>query len=327
MKKNILKMILLLNIICNFCLAQKVNEEKLTPMQIEVMKKGATEPPFNNEYWDNKKPGIYVDRISGEALFSSLDQFDSVTGWPSFTKPIDEKFISKKNDFSLGEKRTEILGVHSKGHLGHVFDDGPKDKGGKRFCLNSAALKFIPLAEMEKKGYGKYLILFNGAVSQNTQKALLAGGCFWGVEDILRKIPGVLETQVGYTGGQTSNPIYAIVKGGKSGHAEAVEVIFDPQKISYEKILEFFFRLHDPTTLNQQGNDKGSQYRSAIFYYNQEQKLMAEKVKQKVNSSKKWKKSLVTEITQATNFYKAEEYHQDYLIKNPQGYTCHWLRD
>lgn len=157
--------------------------------------------------------------------------------------------------------------------------------------------------------------------------AILSAGCFWGVEDIFRKIPGVINTDVGYTGGSVDNPTYDLVRLGTSGHAEAVYIEFDPHKISYEKILEYFFRLHDPTTLNQQGNDLGSQYRSAIFYQNETQKLIAEKVINVVNKSGKWKKTIVTQVVPASKFFKAEEYHQDYLVKNPKGYTCHWLRD
>lgn len=160
-----------------------------------------------------------------------------------------------------------------------------------------------------------------------TNKATLAGGCFWGVEELLRALPGVLRTEVGYTGGQTENPRYESVKTGATGHAEAIEIEFDPGKISYAEILRFFFTMHDPTTLNQQGNDRGSQYRSAIFYHDEEQKRVAEEVKTAVEKSGAWKKPVVTEITAASPFYPAEEYHQDYLKKYPDGYTCHWVRE
>jgi peptide methionine sulfoxide reductase msrA/msrB len=159
------------------------------------------------------------------------------------------------------------------------------------------------------------------------ETAVLAGGCFWGVQELIRKLPGVIQSQVGYTGGFIENPTYEVVKKGKTGHAEAVEIIFDPEKISYEKILEYFFRLHNPTTLNRQENDIGTQYRSAIFYQNETQKKTAEAVKEKVDKSKKWKSPVVTEIVTASKFYPAEDYHQDYLQKNPAGYNCHYLRD
>ncbi|NBT57716.1 peptide-methionine (S)-S-oxide reductase [bacterium] len=160
-----------------------------------------------------------------------------------------------------------------------------------------------------------------------TELATLAGGCFWGMEDLLRTLPGVLETTVGYTGGETSGPTYEDVKKGNTGHAESVQIVFDPQKISFEKILLFFFRMHDPTTKNRQGNDLGSQYRSAIFYHSPEQKKVAEEVKIRVDGSGKWKRPVVTEIVPAKPFYPAENYHQKYLQKNPGGYTCHYVRD
>lgn len=160
-----------------------------------------------------------------------------------------------------------------------------------------------------------------------TETAILAAGCFWGVEEILRSLQGVISTEVGYTGGSTSSPVYEQVKTGKTGHAEAIRINFDPEKISYESLLTYFFRLHDPTTLNRQGNDTGTQYRSAIFYLNEKQKQIAEQVKHQVEQSGKWKNSIVTQIVPAEPFYSAEEYHQKYLQKNPGGYTCHFVRD
>lgn len=168
----------------------------------------------------------------------------------------------------------------------------------------------------------------------NTPKALLkedrvilAGGCFWGMQEIIRKIPGVIKTRVGYSGGTTPNPNYEIISSGRSGHAESVEVTFDPGKLSFAELLGYFFRLHDPTTINRQGNDRGTQYRSAIFYTSEEQKRVAQEVKENVSASGKWKDPVVTEITAAGAFTEAEGYHQDYLQKNPGGYTCHYLRD
>jgi methionine-S-sulfoxide reductase len=156
----------------------------------------------------------------------------------------------------------------------------------------------------------------------------LAGGCFWGMEEILRKIPGIRETQAGYTGGWLPNPKYDDTHDSKSGHAESVKVVFDPKTLSLEELLEkWFFRMHDPTTLNRQGNDVGSQYRSAIFTFNETQKKTAETVKARVNASGKWRRPVVTEIATASIWYPAEGYHQKYLVKNPGGYTCHFMRD
>lgn len=158
------------------------------------------------------------------------------------------------------------------------------------------------------------------------EKIILAGGCFWGVEDILRKIPGVINTEVGYTGGSMSDPNYNHVKTGTTGHAEAVLVEYDSKILSLINLLDYFFRLHDPTTIDRQGNDLGSQYRSAIFYYNQQQKEDALIAKGLAQNSGRWKQRIVTEVIAAVEFYPAENYHQDYLVKNPNGYTCHWLR-
>jgi peptide methionine sulfoxide reductase msrA/msrB len=165
------------------------------------------------------------------------------------------------------------------------------------------------------------------AATAKREIATLAGGCFWGMEEILRKIPGVLDTSVGYTGGKVPNPTYKLICTGITGHAEAIQIAFDPSKIGYEEILGYFFRMHDPTTLNRQHNDVGTQYRSAIFYHTDEQKQVAERVKERVEKSGKWKRPIVTEITKASEWWPAEDYHQKYLIKNPGGYNCHFLRE
>ncbi|MFZ5438722.1 MAG: bifunctional methionine sulfoxide reductase B/A protein [Myxococcota bacterium] len=304
-------------------------KQKLTPEQYRVTQECGTEPPFRNAFWDNHADGIYVDVVSGEPLFSSLDKFDSGSGWPSFTKPLEPN-VTEKKDLSHGMIRVEVRSKHADSHLGHVFDDGPSDKGGLRYCINSASLRFVPAEKLTAEGYGQYAKLF--PLVKQEQPALetvyLAGGCFWGMEDLLRKIPGVVDTEAGYTGGWLKNPTYDDTHDSKSGHAESVKVVFDPKKLTLEELLEkWFFRMHDPTTLNRQGNDVGTQYRSAIFYFNEQQKQVAEAVKARVDKSGKWKKPIVTEITAASTWYPAEDYHQDYLVKNPGGYTCHFMRE
>jgi peptide-methionine (S)-S-oxide reductase len=156
--------------------------------------------------------------------------------------------------------------------------------------------------------------------------AWLAGGCFWGMQDLIRQLPGVFKTTVGYTGGDVANANYDLVKTGRTGHAEAMEVIFDPQLLSFEKLLGTFFQIHDPSTPNRQGNDRGSQYRSAIFYHSPEQQLIAEKVISQVNASGRWPAPVVTEVIAATQYWLAEPEHQDYLERYPNGYTCHYVR-
>ena len=159
-----------------------------------------------------------------------------------------------------------------------------------------------------------------------TERALLAGGCFWGMEELIRKQPGVLRTRVGYTGGAFDDPTYNDVRTGMTGHAEAVEIVYDPDVMSYEKLLAWFFPIHDPTTKDRQGNDRGSQYRSAIWYGTEEQRRTAEQVMAEVEASGRWPGPLVTELSPAGAFTEAEDYHQDYLVKHPNGYTCHWVR-
>jgi methionine-S-sulfoxide reductase len=215
--------------------------------------------------------------------------------------------------------------------LTHKEVMSPKSRNLKLVSLVLPALTLIATASLSlAQGHsmpGDRKLQPEPKSAPGEQTAVLAGGCFWGMEEILRGIPGVLHTEVGYTGGAVDAPTYEDVSGGRSGHAEAVRIVFDPKRLSYEALLGYFFRMHDPTTENRQGNDVGTQYRSAIFFLDEAQRTTAEKVKEQVNRSGKWKRPVVTEIVPFDRFFPAESYHQDYLQRNPGGYTCHFLRD
>jgi peptide methionine sulfoxide reductase msrA/msrB len=295
----------------------------LTPDQYRVTQRNGTERAYSGEFWLHDEPGIYVDVVSGEPLFASVDKFDSRTGWPSFTKPVDGRNVVTKRDFTMLFPRTEVRSAHGDSHLGHVFKDGPRNRGGLRYCINSAALRFVHRDDLESQGYGDYVTLFSKEDSMSEYKtATLAGGCFWGMQDLIRRQPGVVSTRVGYTGGRNANATYR----NHPGHAEAIEIVYDPAQTDYRALLEFFFQIHDPSTKDRQGNDLGSSYRSAIFYVDDEQKQVALDTIADVDACGLWPGKVVTEVAPASDFWEAEPEHQDYLLRIPNGYTCHFPR-
>lgn len=288
---------------------KKMPLRKLTEEEKRVIIDKGTEAPYSGKYVNNTRRGIYVCKQCGAELYRSSDKFESHCGWPSFD---DEIPGAVKRIPDPDGKRTEIICAKCGGHLGHVFTGEGFTKKNIRHCVNSISLIFLPDANDPNS--------LNDANEPAIEKAYFAGGCFWGVEYWLQKEPGVISVTSGYMGGDVNEPSYEEVCTGKTGHAETVEVVFEPNKTSYENLAKLFFNIHDPTQTNRQGPDIGYQYRSAIFYTDAHQQEIAEKL---IAILKSKGLKVVTSVEPAKEFWPAEKYHQDYYFKKGGRPYCH----
>ena len=288
-------------------------KKRLTPEQYRITRSAGTEAAFCGGLLKNKEAGMYLCIGCDLPLFRSDAKFESGTGWPSFFQPVASENVREKPDLSHGMVRTEINCARCDSHLGHLFDDGPRPTG-LRFCLNSESLKFVKNEDLKKVG--------ETVPQTKVAQAVIAGGCFWCVEAVFEELDGVHDVISGYAGGDKATANYDAVSSGGTKHAEAVQIIYDPKKVTYEQLLKVHFATHDPTTKDRQGNDVGPQYRSAIFYANDQEKQLAEAFIADVNESKTFKSPIVTTLEPLTEFYPAESYHQNYVCRNPmQGYV------
>jgi len=281
---------------------------KLNTQEAFIILNKGTEAPFTGKYEKSNDEGTYLCKQCNAPLYKSSDKFDSHCGWPSFDDEI-EGAITKKVD--ADGRRTEILCANCGGHLGHVFKGEHYTDKDTRHCVNSLSLNFKPIVET---------IALD---TKTSDTAIFAGGCFWGMEYYLNNVKGVKSTQVGYIGGHIDNPTYADVCSHTSGHIEAVEVVFDPAKTDFETICKVFFEIHDPGQLDRQGPDVGEQYKSAIFYFDEEQKEISENLIKELET-KGFK--VVTELIKVTKFWPAESNHQDYYDRNGHKPYCHFYK-
>jgi peptide methionine sulfoxide reductase msrA/msrB len=277
---------------------------KLTPQEERVIVHKGTEPPFTGKYLNTKEAGVYVCRRCEAHLYRSADKFESHCGWPSFD---DEIKGAVKRIPDADGRRTEIVCANCGGHLGHVFVGEGLTKKDVRHCVNSISLVFVPAGDPKTEKI-------------QTKKAYFAGGCFWGVEYWFKKTDGVIAVRSGYMGGHVKQPTYKEVCTGRTGHAETVEVEYNPAKVNFQELAHLFFEIHDPTQRNGQGPDVGNQYRSVIFYADEEQRVTAKRL---IEQLREKGLDVVTGVEQAVNFWPAEEYHQNYYEKTGRQPYCH----
>ncbi len=292
--------------------------KQLTPAEQRVIVRKGTERPFTGKYYQHFEKGVYTCKRCGTELFESSSKFRSDCGWPSFDDQIPERVKWQPDADGV---RTEIVCATCGAHLGHVFLGERYTEKNTRYCVNSISMDFIPADQ--RKAQAKSQTADPPAEKPKTERAIFASGCFWGTEYYMQRAPGVISTTVGFTGGHVAHPTYKQVCTGRTGHAESVEIIYDPSQTSYEKLAKLFFETHDFTQWNRQGPDIGPQYRSAIFYLNDEQKQIAERL---VGELRQMGYPVRTEITKAGPFWPAEDYHQDYYNKTGKTPYCHIYR-